>query len=376
MKSVLLYLGFCFLIVLSACSTGRRSLEKGDYDKAVYQAVNRLKQDTDNRKAMQTLKKAYQYAEETHLTRVRELSLSSDILRWEAILNEYQALNNLSDEIRRCPSCRDAIGEPRKYVQEADEARHKAAEVRYARGLKLLAENIRESAKMAYFDFEKAEQLQPGFKDAKLKMDEAYWAAALKVVLEPVQVNRGVYAITNEYFQNKIFEYLLNYEKRSFIKFFSPEEAKRTKLVPNQVLTLSFDDFAVGQTYIKERVEEVKRDSVKIGVSARQENIFGTVKAQYTHFEKTITSSGLLDFRILDWKTKNIITNEKMPGTFVWSDEWGTYKGDERALNEMQKKMSNRRESPAPPPQALFIEFTKPIYDQLVDKINAFYRRY
>ena len=36
----------------------------------------------------------------------------------------------------------------------------------------------------------------------------------------------------------------------------------------------------------------------------------------------------------------------------------------------------NGKELPPPPPQDLFIEFTKPIYDQLTNKIKDFYRNY
>ena len=65
-----------------------------------------------------------------------------------------------------------------------------------------------------------------------------------------------------------------------------------------------------------------------------------------------------------------------MPGTFVWQDAWATYKGDERALTKENKKMVNRRQLPEPGPQFLFVEFTKPIYNQLTAKIERFYKNY
>ena len=369
------YLAIAFLLVAAGCSTGKKAFEKGNYDQAVALAVNRLQKDPDNAKALRTLKQAYQFAEEEHQTRIKEISASADVYRWEAILNEYERLNTLAESIRRCPSCREAVGEKPKYVTQITEAKLKAAEVRYANGQKLLAEQNRLSAKTAYQDFERAEQLYPGFKDAKQKIDEAYAAAILKVVVEPVIVSRGQYELSNEYFQNKIYEYLQKYERSSFIKFYTPKEARTKFFVPDQVLTLSFDDFVVGQTYLKEKEQEVKRDSVVIAKKDDKE-VYGTVKAQFITFEKNISSSGLLDFRIMDWKTKNIITQEKMPGTFIWRDEWATYKGDERALADDHKKMLKRKESPNPNPQFLFVEFTKPIYAQLTNKIQSFYRRY
>jgi hypothetical protein len=369
------YIALGILLFTLGCSSGKRSFERGDYDQAVYTAVNRLQKDPDNSKALQTLKQAYRYADEGHQLNIKELSVSADPLRWEGVMREYEALNRLSDAIQRCPSCRQAVGSQQKYTAQLTEARGKAAEVRYARGLQLLKEKNRQSAKLAYADFQRAEALSPGLKDVRQKIEEAYWAAVLKVVVEPVEVRRGVYELSNEYFQNKIFEYLQGYEQASFIKFYTPKQVRNQKFVPDQVLTLSFDDFVVGQTYLKEKETEVKRDSVKIS-APKEKDVYATVKAQYITFEKTITSTGLLDFRVMDWTTKNIITQEKMPGTFIWHDEWATYRGDDRALTDVHKKLVNRKESPNPAPQFLFVEFTKPIYEQLTDKIQSFYRRY
>lgn len=178
-----LYL-FILSLLIAGCSAGKRSLEKGNYDQAVYQAINRLQKDTDNRKALTTLMEAYRYASGDHLDNIREAKLSSDVLRWETVIREYEALNALIDGIKRCPSCRQTIPLPEKYTSEIAEARLNAAAVRYARGLKLLEDKNRLSAKQSYYDFEKADQLSPGFKDVYQKMDEAYWLAVIKVVVE------------------------------------------------------------------------------------------------------------------------------------------------------------------------------------------------
>ncbi len=371
-KSLLFY---NLLLFIYACSSGKQSFEKGDYDRAVYQAVNRLQKDPDNKKALTTLQQAYRYAREDHQNRITDAIKSNEVFHWETVIQEYESLNSLIESVRGCPSCRQVIGSEDKYQVQLEKAKEKAAEVRYALGLKLLSENNRESAKEAYKHFERTDQFIPNYKDVRQKLNTAYQAALLKVVVEPVEIEKGLYKLSNEYFQNKIFEYLQHYEEKSFIKFYTPQEARTKTLVPDHVLTLSFDDFVVGQTYLKEKEQEVSRDSVKTG-TVEGKDVYGTVKAKYITFEKTITSSGVLDFRILDWKTKNILTQEKMPGTFVWRDEWATYKGDERALDKEQKRKVKRRESPNPAPQFLFVEFTKPIYNQLTSKIERFYRKF
>jgi len=106
------------------------------------------------------------------------------------------------------------------------------------------------------------------------------------------------------------------------------------------------------------------------------EVIYGTVKATIHTFTKQISSRGLLDFKIYDPYANRVLTQEKFPGEFVWICQWGYFNGDERALNEEHKKIVKGKELHPPPPQDLFIEFTKPIYDQLTAKIRDFYKNY
>ncbi|HEX7367480.1 MAG TPA: hypothetical protein VF273_10315 [Pelobium sp.] len=366
------------LLILNACSSGKKALQKGDYDQAVYTAVNRLKSNPNKSKAIETLKTGYDYALDRHLEKIKDIKLTDDVFKWERIVAEYQEINNLAYEIGNCPACLAVIPDAPKYVADLSDAKYFAAEARYNAGIKLLDRKNRVDARDAYYNFEKAEQYYPDFKDAKAKMDDAYWAAVIRVRVETVQVNSRLYKLSNEYFQDKIDEFLQNYERKSFVRFYNPKEAMLAKVKFDQVLQLNFDDFVVGQTYVKERVEDIKRENVKIGETRDSvpKPVYGTVNGRLTTYEKTISSSGLLDFQIIDLATNKVINREKMPGTYVWVDTWATYRGDERALTDNDKALLSRRESRPPAPQDLFLAFTKPIYEQLTQRVSNFYRKY
>lgn len=104
--------------------------------------------------------------------------------------------------------------------------------------------------------------------------------------------------------------------------------------------------------------------------------VYGTVKATYYHYKKTITSKAVINFTIIDSKTGGIISVEKMPGESVWFCEWARFNGDDRALTPEQLHLTLNKELMPPPPQDLFIEFTRPIYDQLTRKLAEFYKKY
>ncbi|WP_316798746.1 hypothetical protein [Pedobacter frigidisoli] len=369
------FLYLCY-IILAGCTTGKNALQKGDYDASVAKAVSRLQNSPKNAEAQQVLKTAYEFAIQDHLRKIDEAKLSNDLFRWEQIMYDYQKLNQLADDINTCPACLIIVPNPAKYIKEVADSRYNAAAARYSSGTGFLNENTRLSAKKAYYEFEKVQNLQPNYKDVKAKLDEAYWAAVTRVVVQPILVNRGPYKLSADYFQQQIDGFIGNYSRNKFVIFYSEDQATDQKIVPDQVLSLNFDDFVVGQTYVKERVEKIKRDSVVIGETRERKPIYGTVKATLSIFDKNISSSGLLDMTIMDWQSKKVIRQQKFPGTYVWRDSWASYKGDDRALDKNQLVLTRRKESLPPPPNVLFLEFTKPIYSQLVDQIGYFYNNY
>ncbi len=119
--------------------------------------------------------------------------------------------------------------------------------------------------------------------------------------------------------------------------------------------------------YLNHAMLTVESDTTKI---------YGTVKATFHQYSKSTISKGVVSFKIIDAKTGALLSVQKMPGEFVWVSEWATFNGDERALSPDQLRISKQKEMAAPPAQDLFIEFTKPIYQQITSKIQDFYKGY
>ncbi|RZL64386.1 MAG: hypothetical protein EOO93_07175 [Pedobacter sp.] len=378
MKNIsrLRYFIYLSCIIIGGCTTGKKALEKGDYDASVSKAVSRLQSSPKNSEALGVLPAAFNFALQDHLAKIDEAKASIDVYKWEAVMYNYQKINQLVDEINSCPACLTVVPKPIKYIDELAESRMNSGIARYNSGLTFLNQNTRVSAKKAYYEFEKSQNLAPNYKDAEAKMDDAYWAAVTRIVVQPIMINSSYYKLSGDYFQQQIDNFIGNYSRNKFVIFYSEQQATKQKIVPDQVLSLNFDDFVVGQTYVKERVERLKRDSVIIGETRERKPVYGTVKANLSVFEKNISSSGLLDLTITDWQSKKVVRKQKFPGTYIWKDSWASYKGDDRALSNQQLAMTRRKETIPPPPDVLFLEFTKPIYNQLVDDISYYYNNY
>ncbi|MBC7923231.1 MAG: hypothetical protein H7Z75_19305 [Ferruginibacter sp.] len=382
---LLYFAGLVFLIAgLAACSSGKRALERGNYDEAVRKAVNRLRSNPSNQKARQTLREGYALALQWHLDNVRQLQGSNVRFRWEGIAQHYDQLNALYNDIRRCPGGLQVVGNPNEYLNEAGDARAQAAAERYEAGMATLerGKNNRQLAREAYGHFATVEQLLPDYRDVRAKLEEARFYATLKVVVEQVAVGSRTFTFSNEFFQNKINEFLLtNRQLNQFVRFYTPQEATAEKLQrPDHIIRLQFDDFVVGQTLVAANTETVtSKDSVVVGevkIGDTKQKVYDKVSAKLTITKKTVLSKGLLDMQIYDPNTNRVVFQNKMPGEFSWISEWGHFNGDERALTDGQKKICAFREVPPPPPQDLFVEFCKPIYGQVTDQIRRYYRNY
>jgi hypothetical protein len=381
MNIKLLYL-FTVLLFSYACTSGKKALQKGNYEASVMKSINRLRNSPNNKKASETLQEAYPLTVNYHLEQIALMKSSQEAFKWERILQSYQTLTNLHNELQRCPAGMQLIRNSRSYLTEIQEAKMLAAEDRYQAGkVAFQRDQSRESAKEAYFHFRRViELVGNNYKDTQARMDEAKYIATIKVVVEQIPVHSRSLSLSNEFFQNKINEFLNGQRTSEFVRFYTPQEAKATKLKqPDHIIRLQFDDFVVGQVYMKESTETFTRDSVVVGkvkVEGVEKPVYGTVSAKLTRFQKTVSSRGLMDLQIYDAASQRILSQNKMPGEFVWRSEWGAFNGDERALNKQQLTLCKSREIPPPAPQDLFIEFCKPIYTQVTSSLQSFYRNY
>jgi hypothetical protein len=163
------------------------------------------------------------------------------------------------------------------------------------------------------------------------------------------------------------------------IRFYTPEEARHENMRdPHHYIALDFNTFVVGNIRESKSTIDVKRDSVVVGnvnVEGKQYNAYATVTAKFTQFRREISSSGTLSVRVIDAASKKIIGQRAFSGQYVWATVWGSYTGDDRALSKDQKSASLRQPQLPPPEQEFFIEFTKPIYSQVVEYIHSIYYR-
>ena len=197
--------------------------------------------------------------------------------------------------------------------------------------------------------------------------------------LWPVKVLK----INSAFFLQQLTQALndLNYRFAEFypLDYFvqNPDANGNKPPAPDQIIDLSFDDYYIGQTYLKETRETVVRDSVKVGSITdslgKKIPVYGKVEAELQLFDKTLESGGLLNIAIIQPSTNAVLFQQKIPSTYIWENHWATYQGDKRALTKEELKLTRGKEL-LPPATRFIFSFTRPLFDQTAVLLRRRYR--
>ncbi|GAB4334127.1 MAG: hypothetical protein OHK0038_10840 [Flammeovirgaceae bacterium] len=364
-------------LLLFSCSSGKKSLERGDYAEAVRTATERLKKSPSNDKAQETLAEAYPLALKYHLEQVQNLEMTTQMFKYEKIWEHFDILNNLYEGINTCPACLKIISMPENFYSKTEQYKSLAAEDRFQAGMSEMSAGTRERAKEAYRHFQKANFFIPNYKNSVQKMEEALMAATLKVIVEQPPTPAR-YSLSVDFFTNKMQESFFRRPPSEFVRFFSVAEAKSLNInKPDQIVLMQFDDFTVGETHTAERTNTLtKTVKKKVKEGEVEKEVEMEVKAEYTEFERTILTKGILDVRIIDAYTQQVLYNEKFPSQYLWTSLWATYKGDSDALSKEQLERSQLKPATPPNHQFLFAEMCNNLYAQLTESLKQYYRRF
>jgi hypothetical protein len=369
-----------FIVTLfSACSTGKRALERGDYYEATLQSVSYLRSNPESEKAKSTISKSYPLALDYYKQKVDETAISTMQNKYLTIVDIYKKLNNLADEISRCPAALEVVKPVVYFHEQLKKAQDLAVEEQYDAGVQLLKSGNIEDAKKAYDKFEWVNKTSPGFSDVLRKLNEAEFNATIRVVVEKLPYIGDQYQENENRFYDKVFADLIRNSQGKFLKYYKPQEAEKLKIAPLNVVKMQFVDFSVGNIYEKETEKEFVSDTLIIGTSKDGKgvlhNVSGTVKAKVTIHEREIVSRGTLNLKIVDFQTNSMIENRQFPGEYVWRNDWATYNGDERALPENIKKMVKAKQLLPPPTQELFILFSDPLGAKASSFLKSYYQK-
>ncbi|MEL6134402.1 MAG: hypothetical protein AAFR59_13655 [Bacteroidota bacterium] len=372
------------LLFLFSCKATKRAYELGDYDRAVLNSIERLRNSPDNKKSRETLTLAYPAFIDYVEDRIISFKLGTDVYKWERIMEQYALLNRVYDEIQRSPGAKQIIPNPNQYLGEYREAVSNAAAARYALGTDAIQQGRvgdRVKAKDAYYQFGRALEILPNYRDAESLQLEARDLATVYVEVEAIPPPAAAmdFRIAIEPFESQLMGWLAQSNLSPFVYFYSARATEKPLAGPTHIVRMVFEDFTIGQTRYFNTTEARKRDSVVVGTvditPDSTVDVYGTVEAEVRRFDKEVFSGGTLDMRIINAYSGELLVQRDLAGSYVWKDFKGFFNGDKRALEPDDLRYVEKLEySPPPPPEILFQEFSRPIVDQFQSFCRQYYQ--
>jgi hypothetical protein len=344
MKQVYLMLLF---ISFFSCSTPNRIAERftGE-DKQVFDLIERLKKNPDDKQAASDLPVIYKQAADLRrsLTAEARNSLAPGD-RYMDVANQLEVMRRMYDQIKSTPAAYKVIPDPWDPSNAIARAKNSAADEYYEQGLSFLNYNNRAYASRAYDMFAKANNAVPGFKDVNTLMATAEDLATIKVVVKPVNYNNygfNYWGFQNDFLQSQMVRDL-NASSFRNVRFFSDWEARSRQIQVDKVVELNFVSLYIGQVYSRNnsynRTAQVQVGQTK---SNPPQPIYNTVTATVFVTTRVMESNSSLECRIYEWPTGNNILFDRFPGYYNWTSRTATFRGDRRALtNEDWALISN-----------------------------------
>ncbi len=380
MKKVYVLLFIAVSTWLVSCKSASKLYQKGNYDEAVQVAVKKLQKDPNDPKLKSVVQDAYRYAVTDHENRIRNYSSMDNEMKWEWMYNEYSALQNLHNTIFKAPSVYELV-RPKDYSSDINENAAKASDIHYNRGMQLMNNNDKQSAKNAYHEFKAAISFKPGDANIQRRINEAYDAALTVVAIVPINNYGFQYASYNYQLQNfdKDIVRTLQYNTgNEFVKFYSTWETQRLNIVPDEIVELHFTQINIGSIKDNYSTKEVLRDVVVKETVYKADSVikqYAKVKANITTTQRTMSSQGNLSINIRDSKGK-WLWSDNVVGNSSWSTEFSSYNGDERALSDEDKLLLNKVQDTPPREEDIMKCIQESIYSDFVYRIRKYYSRY
>lgn len=350
-------------ILLSACTSTKKSFDKQNYDGAISIVVDKL---LKNKKIKDDeiilLEEAYYRALEKDKSKIQQLKASNRPEVWVDIFNLYTSLMKRQDAVLKVTPIYLSNGKvisisALDFGPAREEARYQAAEYHYATAQQLLSTNLRSNARNAYNHLDCILYYFKDYKDTKNLLAIAKDKGTTHVLLT-VDKNPNL-------FLPKDFEYeLFNYNYQSSLSnwvalYTNSNDRNQFDFAVRLILTDSYispgtikesfyheeKEVEDGWQYVYDSRGNVMKDSSGNDIKVPKYTKI-TAKVTETQMHRSAALRGTIDF--YDFNRKRVVKQEAAQGESVFNYYYAVYTGNRNALSsESMKKIQNR---PAPFP--------------------------
>jgi len=405
-------------ILIAGCATQYGQLTKSaqqsyaamHYDDAIKNCAAALKLNPGYAAAQTLIQDAYRATIIQHESNVAEGKASASKFKWDEVVQNYEALMEVTLIVRSLPTLTDAktkvpiTFEIKDYTSQSAEARSNAAEAHYSEGIRLSADTNIDIQKKAAKEFKSAMTFVPEYKNSSELYDNCRKAGIKRIAVVPFEDKSGKpgkYGALSETIVDDIITKVMgDPDATEFLEIISRDQLDKVLREQKRSMSGEFDQNNSTELGKLLNVHEIvtgkitqiifnpaqtvnhnqqDKQSVVVGEEpytdkngkSKTRSVWGDVFANVTIYSKTSSAKITGSFQIIDIQTGKVLTSESFIGNKEFAAEWGRYQGDERALSRQSKSLCSQSETPAPVEEEMVSGAGKNLSSLLADKFIA-----
>lgn len=343
---------FLVSILFTACTGANFYLKQGNYDAAVNYAIQKLRKNPRKAdKDILALEQAWKIEQAKILDRIEDLKLEGSPDAWVEIHARYAEIDAYQKAITPVlplfikKEFRNADINIINVKQELVDAKLKAANFMYAKGMDLLAKNDKFAAREAFAHFQKVRDYYGTFKDVDEKIEESYNKGQNHIL---IAYRNNTQLIIPQQFMNNLGQYDEAQLNGVWTKYYKDPAARASfdylievhilnvNIGPEQVNNTSYVDrqeVEEGFQYVMDANGNVAKDSLGNDI---KEPAYVSIAASVYRTEQT--KVGILN-GVVEFKRGNgsVFQNFPFQENLVFRNNFATFQGNPKALSKASK---------------------------------------
>ena len=367
MKKALLLLVMSILFACGGVKKTQKAINTGDYYHAMNKAITNLaknKAKKSNQEFIILLEEAFEKNTKRELERIAFLEDDENPAHFETIYNAYSNLRSIQERIkpllplRIYDENRDARFRFNNYQDQILDSKDDLSEYLYESADHLLNNaTSKYDYRNAYDDFSYLEEINPGYDDVKLKIEEAHRKGldfvkvriindSDKIIparLEEELLNFNTYGLNDlwtRYHTNIMTNIDYDYEMQVAFREIniSPEQVQERQIIKEKQIK-------DGYKYLYDNNGNIVKDSLGNKIKIDR---FKTVKCNFYQFtqSKAVQVTGNVSY--MDLRTRQQLNTYPLASEFVFEHVYANHDGDKRALDNDLVALLNLAAVPFP----------------------------
>ena len=363
-----------FIISSVSCRSTRTITQEQDLNSL----INRLNRKGSDAQVMADILTVYNNAYAKASQRLFNFQYDPVPAKWNHLIAELESLHRMYEIINRNLYAMRTV-KPVNVYPRLMATRDSAANDFYLYAADQMLLHTRQGNREAFYGFDKAQQYVPNYRDAAVRMKEAFDKSIVQVLVNNFEydgMGMGNFGWSSfngrdrQYHSNLMRDLGGQGSNSIPVRFYDQYEMRRNGKSPDYVVDLVWRNIRFDQSPDRNRTYN-RSKKIETGKDTANKPIYTNVVATVFVTERELSATGDLNVIITNTDSREQVLWDRLPSNYRFMIDYARFTGDKRALDDSDWNLINRNQNqPLPSRDEAMGELIRRVYDQTVNRIR------